>query len=172
MPDRPQAERLQLVVALPLERQDAERERSEEGGRFLARDDEYLARAGDARSGERCELSLGCARAGIPAGAHSGERPAKDALHAAVQTLYCASFHVETPRLGGLDGEPFAFEPAHDLFPGLLRRRGSCSTSVSDGHVASASPSSIPGRTPAISAAAVTAPISCLCPGTGASAAG
>ena len=49
---------------------------------------------------------------------------------------------------------------------------GSCSTRTSCGHIASASPSRIPGCTPASSAAAVTGPTSGSVPGTGASAAG
>src|SRR5262245_38413596 len=49
---------------------------------------------------------------------------------------------------------------------------GSGSTSTSAGHVASASPIRIPGRTPAASAAAVTGPSSGSVPSTGASAAG
>src|SRR5581483_11466746 len=48
---------------------------------------------------------------------------------------------------------------------------GSCSTSTSDGHVASASPRRIPGRMPAASAAAVTGPTTGSEPGSGASAA-
>ena len=50
--------------------------------------------------------------------------------------------------------------------------RGSCSTRMSCGHIASASPSRIPGCEPASSAAAVTGPTSCSVPGSGESAAG
>src|SRR5207248_2152544 len=114
------AERLELGGALPLEREQRERQRREELLEPLGGDDQHLARTRHGRGGQSSEAPLGRARARIPRQADRGERALQRRLEPAVEPLDAARLEEDGARFGGIDDEAGVLEPAQDLLPRLL----------------------------------------------------
>ena len=133
-----------------LERQQRQRQRREELAACGRRRRPAPAPAGRRRGGERGEPPVGRAGARVPRGADRRERALERRRDAAVEPLDAARVEVEAARLDRLDREAVVLEPRGSRPPTPARPpAGSCSTSTSSGQVASASPSRMPGRTPA-----------------------
>ena len=118
--DRSHSELLELLVALPLEREQGQRQRGEERARAVVGDDQRLPRPRHARRRERREPPLGGPGAGVPRGPDGRERPLERRLEPAVEPLDALRVEERRARLGRLDREPRVLEPRSDLLPGLL----------------------------------------------------
>ena len=116
------SERFELVVALPLERQQRERQRCEELPHLVVADDEQLPGLRDRGGRERGEPPACRADARIPVRADRGERALQRRVEAAVQPLDPARLEVRDAERGRLDREACVLERADDLLPGLLGR--------------------------------------------------
>ena len=172
LPDPAHSEPFELRVALARHGQKRERERLEERLLLLLRDEQDLTRPRHARRRECGEAPPRRSDARIPGRA--------DGLQRALESRLPPPYSRSTPRVSKTTTPCSTGSTAN---PASSRRRktpshsrstaaGSRSTSTSDGHVASASPSRIPGLTPAASAIEVTGPSSGSSPASGASAAG
>src|SRR5439155_1252607 len=87
-------ERLQLLVALPLERQQRQRQRREEAPHLLVADDEQLPGSRDGGRRERGEAAPRSADPCVPRRADRGERPPQRRLEPAVEPLDAARLEV------------------------------------------------------------------------------
>src|SRR5581483_4821826 len=150
------SERVELLVALPVERQQRQRERCEEAADLLVADDEQLARLRDRCGGERGEAAPRRSEARVPRRptAASARRSAGSSPPYSRSTPRVSKY--ATPVAAGSTAKPASSSERTTSSHACSAAAGSGSTSTSRGHVASASPRRIRGRTPASSAAAVT----------------
>src|SRR5262249_517438 len=112
----------ELCGALPLERQQAERQGSEEVPNLLGADDEQLAAARNGGSGEGGEAAAGDADAGVPLRADGPERAAQRGVETPVEPLDPARLEVRGSERGRVDSEACVLERTDDLLPRLLGR--------------------------------------------------
>ena len=103
--DRSYSELLELLVALPLEREQRQRQRGEERPRAVVGDDQRLPGPRHVRRRERREAPLGRSRARIPGRPDRRERPLERRLEPAVEPLHPARLEEHRSRLGRLDRE-------------------------------------------------------------------
>src|SRR5207302_5885673 len=92
------AELAQLGTAAWIQRHEFERQRREELGQPLVRDDQHLATARDRRGRERSKPPLRSADPRIPARSDGGERTPERRLEPAVEPLDSARLEVDRAR--------------------------------------------------------------------------
>src|SRR5205085_3218819 len=115
LPEPADSECLQLCAALPLERQQRERQRCEEVPDLVVAHDEELPATCDGGGCERGEPAAGGADAGIPVLPDGAERPSERGIEPSVQPLHPARLEVGDAERGRIDREARILERAHDL---------------------------------------------------------
>ena len=131
--------------------EEIERERLEEERALVVVDDDDLERRRHARGRERGEPAGRRADPRLELGADRTKRPPERRVEPARQPLEAVRLDEGAPRPGDSTAKPASSRRRSTCSHASSAAAGSCSTRTSSGHIASASESRIPARTPSAS---------------------